>query len=149
MRSYRFFLEILSLVRLILTTTKVVLVDFDFTLAIHQKSDAKIGWNLESSVVNEKLMNSLRNDEFFVFTARGYRSYLAVSKWLDRFDIRTKGVICVGSTTGKIKTVERLLKVTRKQVIWYDDLADVNYDLSIAKSYRLNIDSDRLNFNRV
>lgn len=149
MRSYRFVLEWLAFARLVFTNNPIVLVDFDFTLALHRKSGTTSGWDLTSSVINESVMTDIGPKKFYLFTARGYASYFAVSDWLRRYGINTKGMVFVGSTLGKIRTVKRLLRFSNKRVIWYDDLTDVNFDLTVAKNYTMNIESENLEFNKV
>jgi len=118
---------------------KIVLVDFDFTLAIHECPASYKTWDLTVSTLNKSLLKELkcRKSEFYIFTARGLRSKKLVINWLDRMNISCGGLFFLGNTSNKIKVVQRIAKFGK--VIWYDDLADINPKTCLKKIYHPEI----------
>lgn len=149
MRAYRLFLELVAFCRLVVVGRRIVLVDFDFTLAIHRKSKAESGWDLAASNVNHTLISKLKCQEYYIFTARGLGSRRDLRNWLNQEQLSVKGILCVGSTEGKIRIVRRLLRLGIKSIVWYDDLTDVNFDMSVGKKHDINIHDKNLIFWRI
>lgn len=144
---YEKILENIILIRLLFLNRDLVLVDFDFTLAIH-KATFNYSWDLRDSLVNQTLLNEIKSFDFFVFTARGLCSRKEVYEWLSFNEVHVKGFLPVGSTKGKLNVVRKVLRFSNRNIIWYDDLCEVSFDLSKRINFDMNINSPRLEFHR-
>lgn len=147
-KIYSSLLEALALLRLSIVNQDIILVDFDFTLAMH-KSAANKRWDLNESLVNKSLLNELKLDRFYIFTARGLKSIKEIRKWLALNDIPVKGILTVGSTSGKFRILRLFLFFSKKHIIWYDDLTDVSLDFSQRIEFDMDIKSSQLSFHRI
>lgn len=134
---YQFFLLMISILLFFFVKKRktLVLVDFDFTIALHPMKIQKNGWNLNEAELNKKLVSKLKDSEdMFLFTARGLRTSRSVKNWLRKKKIRCFRHLFLGSTSNKIKFV-RILSFFIDEIIWYDDLRDINPYTLIVNDY--------------
>lgn len=127
----------------------VILVDFDFTLAIHRSlDDSNKSWALHSSERNEDLVKRLQGKNWFVFTARGLGSKRSVKEWCRIRSCEPSGYLFAGNTKNKLTAVYILSKLGMR-LEWYDDLSDWKIEEKKIVEYEFKDDTGNVNFNRI
>lgn len=110
---------------------KVILIDFDFTLILHDieilKKEKK--YSLNHMLINKDLVSHIEKNytgwNIILFTARGYLSSKDVLFKLNEISsINFSENIFIGSTCNKIKLLNKL---NSKNIILFDDLNDWNF----------------------
>lgn len=132
-----------------LRSSQLVLVDFDFTLALHTSlSVSRRTWSLDTSIVNKDLVEVLKDSSWLLFTARGMRSKRSVKEWCKINGCYPRAFLFAGSTENKIWVVKVLSRLG-KRIVWYDDLCDWNIENKEIIEYNFIDNSGNVNFNRI
>lgn len=147
---YKFFLYQIALFKVSkVKRGNIIFVDFDFTLALHAFPNNEMDtWNLSNSALNYFVLDLLGDDTWFLFSARGYKSSKMVKSWLRSHNLTPHSCFFLGSTNNKIKFIKKQSSKF-EQIIWIDDLCDVDPISKLKKVYTVDDLPNNVNFIRI
>ena len=126
--AYLFIKCLLTLLILRIGNSKLILVDFDFTLVNNHFDTERLEYKKEKLIFNSVVLQILEKKyDFFpvIFTARSGRTIKYIkdyTEWKSYFNF----ILCCGITHSKYSIAYFAASIFTS-VIWIDDLSDVNF----------------------